>query len=68
MLVAMLVVMILVAAPAFADTAFTQIGGVASFSDSEFFGPDTAAAQVGGVTAVGQSEFFNGGIFGDGIF
>ena len=63
-LVTVLMVMILAAAPAFADTAFTQIGGVAAFGNSEFLGQDTAAAQVGGVTAVAQSDFF-GGFFGN---
>jgi hypothetical protein len=62
-LVTMLVMLLLVAAPAFADTAFTQVGGVASLGDSEFFGFDTAAAQVGGVNATAQSDFFGDGIF-----
>ncbi len=62
-LVTVLVVMVLAAAPAFADTAFTQVDGVASLSDSEFLGFDTAVAQVDGVTAVGQSDFFGGSIF-----
>jgi hypothetical protein len=62
-LVTMLVMLLLTAAPAFADTTFTQVGGVASLSDSEFFGFDTAAAQVDGVAAVGQSDFFGVALF-----
>ena len=59
-LVTMLVMLLLSAAPAFADTAFTQVDGVASLSISEFIGSDTAVAQVDRVTAVGQSNFFGG--------
>ncbi len=67
-LVTMLVMVLLAAAPAFADTASAQVGGFTASGSSEFFGPDTATAQIGGVTAEAQSDFFGGGIFGGGIF
>jgi len=67
-LVTTLVMLLLAASPAFADTTFTQVGGVASLSESQFFGLDTGAAQVAGVAAVGQSDFFGGSLFGGALF
>jgi hypothetical protein len=67
-LVTMLVMLLLAASPAFADTAFTQVDGVASLSESQFFGFDTGAAEVDGVVAVGQSDFFGGSLFGGALF
>lgn len=67
-LVTMLAMLLLTAAPAFADTAFAQVGGATAFGNSQFFGGDTAAAQAGGATAVAQSTFFGGTFFGGGIF
>ena len=67
-LVTMLVMLLLSASPAFADTTYTQVGGVASLSESQFFGFDTGAAQVAGVAAVGQSDFFGGSLFGGALF
>jgi hypothetical protein len=62
-LVTMLVMLLLVAAPAFADTVTAEIGVVSASSDSAFLGFDTATAEVGSVTAEAQSDFFGGSLF-----
>jgi hypothetical protein len=59
----MLVMLLLAAAPAFADTVTTEIGVVSASSESAFFSFDTATAQIGGVTAEAQSDFFGGALF-----
>ena len=62
-LVAMMVMMLLVAAPAFADTVTAEVAVVSASSESAFFGFDTATAQIGGITAEAQSDFFGGSLF-----
>jgi predicted S18 family serine protease len=62
-LVTMLVMLLLAAAPAFADTVTAEVAVVSATSQSAFFGFDTATAQIGGVTAEAESDFFGGTLF-----
>ncbi|HSK98893.1 MAG TPA: hypothetical protein VK869_01020 [Rubrobacteraceae bacterium] len=67
---ATLVMALLVASPAVADTVTAEIGGVSATAESVFLGNDTATAEVGNLSAEAENEFlfFDDGVFDNGFW